>query len=270
MELLLFFFVTFLQLTVGIIASLTNIKTNENKPFPLNLTFAGWVLMISFVACIGFSVALFLFSEGKREKSEAQALINDSLHQKHIDSIQYNTIELLAKYGLKIDSNKSEIIQVLRDSIRTKTIIINEKNPLINFCDQSVRLIDYVEDSVNFQIGLCTAFSPAKKVNVKVYCVVFNNGKFILPQGEIFAFNNDTMEPDKVYDVKINIMGFRNVNQFIFVAVGSYYNSDLSKKFQLLESVAYLINTKRIGNLIGEHQSELFRFLKSKGIKLEN
>lgn len=267
-EFLLFAGVTFLQLVIGIIASLTKLTKKDASTFPLNLTRGGWALMIAFVLCFGLSLALFQSSISEKEQLITDSQLRDSINKKHIDSIHYETEKLLAQYGLKVDSSKENIIKLLRDSLKKETYYIAEKNPVLSFCNEGIVFKSYQDDVAEFNLNFCNNFSTAKNINLKYYCVVNDFGKYNLAENEINGFSNSILLPDEPASLSVKIDGFRGINQFFFIAIGTYYNSDLTKKFTVQEILAYTVNSNRVGRVVGKYESEIYNYIASKGIKI--
>lgn len=151
-EYLLFAVATFLQLVIGVIASITKMTKDDNSKFPLNLTVGGWSLIIAFILCFGFSLTLFDMSVSEKQELIIAIKNRDSIHQIREDSIaavykkqidnSYErsikaTNEALAKYYLRYNSNQNVIENLLIDS----AFILHEKLVNIKVAKMGVGIV---------------------------------------------------------------------------------------------------------------------------------
>ncbi len=266
MELFLVIIVTFFQLVVGVIASISKLTKDDNSQYPRNLTVSGWLLMLSILICFAGSISLYFVSDNKKEELELKIETRDSLNRIYNDSMHLQTVELLARYGLKVDSSSNEIIKVIRDSSKSTTIIAGV-DPYVHFCDNSVSLNSYLQDSASFNIQFCNLYARAAQVNINLYCIGVVDGKYNLVEGTFIPIINANMRVGEYSGGNFSVVGFRNVNQFFFYAKGSYFNSDNSKKFPIDQLVVFNVLQKTTTGVNGYFEQEIRSFLKQKKIE---
>lgn len=267
MQELLFILVTILQIAIGIIASIAKLTKDNNSQYPLNLTIAGWLLMLGVIFCIGLNISLYYVNDSQKNQFEAKLDLRDSINKRHIDSIQFQTVEKLAKYGLKIDSNKNEIIANLNDSLKRKTIIINGEDPYFNFyLDSAINIRMLNNDDVKMKINFCNYHATSKNINATIYVIGINNGKFILIGKPSIVRINSSMNKDEIISVSLNYFESTTEhviqNKYYFYLKGTYFNSDLTKKFDVDQIAGFDMQLMANVNIFSKIENDIKEFIK--------
>lgn len=180
------------------------------------------LLGLIILAIICTSIQIFTsakLNQVKDREFKKEIAIRDSTNQ-------FNTQELLAKYGLKVDRKNDEIVRILRDSSLKKTTIINGAAPYLK--------IDNIEmsrtaDTTTFKVWYCS--KEAISYNVNVFLDIYTYNATTDSFGTIFTNGRDITVVDIPKDQCIISSGhgffdFSQHNNYIFHLHGTYENSD--------------------------------------------
>lgn len=153
MKTILFVILAIIQVVIALLPSLGKLYREENGPFSYKTTVWGKLLHIACILGLLFTIGLYLYTQEEEENSRKSLTMGlsqrDSLHRIHLDSIQNNTIELLAKYGYKVDSSNNQIIKAIDISK------VNIESPLIEVCKDGIKGLHKTNDSLYFNLSLC-------------------------------------------------------------------------------------------------------------------
>ncbi|MEJ8816434.1 hypothetical protein [Lacibacter sp. H407] len=123
MKIILTIIIAIMQTLIVIIPLKGKLSDNTSK-FTKNFTKLGWVLISCYIVTTFCTVIFFLVTDAEEEESKSslfsQLQERDSIHQQRIieagksyteqlNSSNKNTIEALAKYGLKYDTAQKTI-----------------------------------------------------------------------------------------------------------------------------------------------------------------
>ena len=247
-------------------------KLSDNRfDFPKNFTRLGYSLIVCCI--ITMICTILLFSKSEKEEDEYKTILKselstrDSIHQKRIDqanekyilkldSNNKNTIELLAKYGLKYDSSQKVIAKLVQDSSKRNITIINGDDPVLMFCSGSgIYDVIHRKDTLFFKIKLCSEKATSKIEELKV-TTLGSKSNYLDPDPNNFKLlGKDKIIQDKYSQVESNSISEIEINyspvpyySMIFVRIyGTYYNSDKSKKFTIDVIYGYDIEYKKFG-----------------------
>ncbi|MFP9099960.1 hypothetical protein ACLI09_13000 [Flavobacterium sp. RHBU_24] len=262
---------------IAIIMPLTGtLSDRRRRPYYKILTWRGYTIVVSSFFALLCTIAIFIITDSESNSNDAalkkQLKIRDNEHAKaikqagmeYIDRLganQRETAEALAKYGLKYDKTKEEIIKIAKsDTLRQHLA------PYIDLADDGIKL-----DSINktntisyFKFRMKNTISPAKNTLLNLYIlegannlIRFKKDAFVMLSGNDFAF--DSIMESNIYEIPIR----EDADKVFFYFYGTYM--DMSNKHYELKRVYYFdLKTKSYG------LPSTFDFLNIKEILIKN
>ncbi|EJL64757.1 hypothetical protein [Flavobacterium sp. CF136] len=230
-----------------VILPLKGKMSDENLRFP-HLTGKGKLLVLCCIITLIATVWLYSKVENdentSRLKFERELKIelkkaNDSYTTK-IDSSNKTTIEILAKYGLKVDSAQTRIEKLVKDSTNVVTKIYNSEDP--EFAMYKIETIKRTADTLKIKIFFTSNDATSYKVNFKMDIAILDlKGKLkMLVKDFNMLAPNLTLSKDKTISYDIDFPK-PNYHSIVFRMKGTYYKFD-NKKFNLDRLYSYEIN----------------------------
>ena len=174
LKITLFVILAIIQVVIALLPSLGRLYHEENGVSSYKTTIWGKTLLVSSILGLLFTIGLYLYSENK-EGENKQELKNelakrDSLSHLEIEQSKNETIEALAKYGLKYDSAKKEIITFIKGSTNAK-----DEKTVIGICPSDIGIVtERISDKeIHLDIRFCNfGNNPAYKVNITAEVLV--------------------------------------------------------------------------------------------------
>ncbi len=169
-----------MQTLIAIIPLKGKLSDNRFK-FPKNFTKLGYSLICCCIITTICSILLFIKSEKDNDDSQnklhSELSNRDSINQikfdlaknqyiEKLDSNNKNTIELLAKYGLKYDSAAKRIEKLVKDSTNRQTTIINSEDPNFDLC--KIQVERETNDSLFFKMTFCSENATSYDIDFKL------------------------------------------------------------------------------------------------------
>lgn len=263
-SLLLDYLSTFLQGCVLILPFIMEIK-REKK-----ITRGGVAFIFMAVISVALSFNQNRIAQENEENYKTEIHNLDSTYnQRLIDSLKslsiredsnhVNTIEILAKYGLKVDSSNNEIIKAIDTSK-------SEIAPELDICytkDDSGIILDSVKNNIfYFTISLCDFSATANNINLKIYAATFQDG--VLPPIEAFPFGQKLKENGKfIFGCQLHYV---HDEKIFFLLTGDYTNTRGNKKYPVNSIYEYDLNQKGVFKPLGDSFIKAQNLYKKKGI----
>lgn len=284
MKLILTIIVAILQAFVVIIPLKGKLSDNRRK-FPYNFTVKGYLIILCCLLTMTCTTLIFIITDKADERSR-QILFNqlrssDSLHQQRIinsgnkyinklDSSDKNTIELLAKYGLKYDSSQNIIAKLIKDSTKRNVTIVNGEDPVLMLCSgNGIKKAVFNGDTLILNILLCSEKSTSKIKQLQL-TILSTNGTYLTSNKYDFILikkahniQNKYSQIESNSSTEIETIYFHVLNQnMIYVRMtGEYTNFDNSKQFPIDIIYGYDIRNKKFGTASIEQDEKIRKFL---------
>lgn len=160
----------------------------------------------------------------KTIKADQKIAKRDSLNQKRNEIENFKTKEMLAKYGLQVDSKNNEIVKMLSDPDQRKTTVIYGESPIL---DIAYVKIDK-ETSTKFTFTMTSYDASSYDINVKTdVLAATTDRKVILLRKDIDLFQNNTIiKKDQSIDCFTDIKVAKNYQMLYFRFHGVYKKND--------------------------------------------
>jgi hypothetical protein len=246
MKLILTVIIAAMQFLIVIIP-LKGKMTDGRLNFP-HLTKKGKYLVTCCIATLIASIWLFIRIDNDENESQQKfendlkielKKANDSYNSK-MDLSNKNTIEILAKYGLKVDSSQKRIEKLVKDSTNIVTKIYNSEDP--DFGMYNIETIKRTTDTLKIKLIFSSNDATSYKVNFKMDIAVIDlKGKL-----KVILRNFNTLAPNVTMNKNKGLsheVSFSNPNyhSIIFRLKGDYYKFD-HKRIILDKLYSYEIN----------------------------
>lgn len=174
--------------------------------------------------------------------------------------------DALGKYGYKLDSTRNILVKVVRDSSKTKVIVTDD--PILTLCNgEEITKTSQRNDTSSYQINFCSRMASSAGFKIDTYCVLadsiqksfFYIGKFnFLPSFLTMVKNEGTSQ---IFHIITNAPH----THICLYSIGTYTNTDQTKKFNIDIVYYYNLATKHTGILLGlDRQSVIDFVLKNK------
>lgn len=284
MKLILTISVAILQAFIVIIPLKGKLSDNRRK-FPYNFTFRGYILIICCLLTITCTTLIFIITDKVDEKSK-QILFNqlrssDSLHQQRIiesgnkyinklDSSDKNTIELLAKYGLKYDSSQNIIAKLIKDSTKRNVTIVNGEDPVLMLCSgNGIKNAVFNGDTLSLNILLCSEKSTSKIKELNL-TILSSNGTYTTSKNYDLALIRKShkiqnkysqIESNSSTEIETTYFHVLNQNMIYLRITGEYTNFDNTKHFPIDIIYGYDIKNKKFGTASIDQDEKIRKFL---------
>jgi len=176
--------------------------------------------------------------------------IQDREQEQGQTKLMTNIANALGKYHLKYDSSQQRIIQVLHDSLRTSTTVINNSpaEPDFNFCtSDALEISKLTSDTLELKVRVCNYGAPSYDVDTKAIVLVkFTKGNWskLIEYRLILA---DKLSVDQAL-IRRFILTYSNdtLNKLYLLGTGTY--EDLKGKKQVFKVIlVYNFETKTKG-----------------------
>lgn len=204
--------------------------------------------------------------------NKANDSIRENEHKEYEDSLKsyHNyTTELLAKYGLKVDS--------LTNTVKSFDTSISRKAPALNFCDDALLFGSIKNDTLYYKLQICSENAASKLKSCIAYVVTstkrdapaFDNLIF-LKTFKAFDINNLPIAKDRSMMVE-DYVNSENLREFkaIYVLLKGTYTDSRGKNPQPLNTFGSLnLENKETGFLEDVYGNKIRRFLSKKGFKI--
>ncbi|MHA3789355.1 hypothetical protein ACX0HA_14185 [Flavobacterium hauense] len=260
--LILTILVGFFQLICGIMPLTGKISDLRRRPYYKILTWRGWVIVTLSLFSVLCTITLFIISENESDNKD-QKLKNDLLdrdirHEKaivnagkdYIDKLgenQRETAEALAKYGLKYDATKDEIVKIAKgDTLRYKP------EPIIQIAiNKGISVDSIYANMAHFKVRIENRIAPAKNVDLKYYLLSKKNKQISILNRTPYQFlgKDADLDYNTEYTEKIKYP-YNQVDAIYIYLCGTFKNSD-GKKYTLSQFYVYDFNKKDFGLLTG-------------------
>lgn len=234
---------------------------NTTKPFLERFSKKG-----KFFVSIGVLLIIISFSQTKISEKlnnikDATTVKNDSLqsiaNKTEILEASYKNTELLAKYGLKVDTKSNEIVKILKDPDSRKTTNNYGEDPVLELTEA---IIDK-ETGKKIFLKFTSFESTSYDINVKIDIIAtVMDQTFILVKNLSPIAENTTLVKNYSLDNTWPLDHFNilSVNLFYFRFFGSYKKSDGTiKQFE-----KYYAMDKFDPNGLGHPTSEMLKIIK--------
>jgi hypothetical protein len=180
-----------------------------------------------------FSVSVWLLirqnAVSEREKESAKLVreqeLNraDSMAEARINKSKTETIDALAKWGLRIDSTNLSIKRILNTTKRTVNIKYGD-DPVVHLCNENGLVFkQYKDNTYTFKVDLCNYLAPSTDIDVNFRVLGISNNNEILDFGDFTPYpKNLSLSKNEGNDVEIYIKSFTSVSLLYFDLKGSY------------------------------------------------
>lgn len=112
------------------------------------------------------SVALYIIQQ---KESEIAIQTNDDKANKN----KLDIINALAEHNLEFSERQKKVIEILRDSLKTKTTIITTAEPLITFCpDFGIKMTKNTDKEVVLKYYVCCYGSACRQIRLNSKIIV--------------------------------------------------------------------------------------------------
>jgi hypothetical protein len=251
-----------MQTLIVIIPFKGKLSDNRSK-LSKNFTKLGWFLISCCIVTTICTVIFFILTDSEEEKSKltlsTQLQVRDSLHQQRIieagksyteklDSSNKNTIEALAKYGLKYDTAQKKIEKLVSDSSKRNITIIQGNDPIFGLCsDNGIRIKEKHGDTLDLIFSYCYKYSPAN-LTLSLYTVGVIGGQFILigKMNNYFSKKNG-FEIDGGFEDQLTVLNGSKSSKLYFYLTGSYTKKGNGKIIVIDEVNGYDLNVNESG-----------------------
>ena len=251
-----------MQTLIVIIPLKGKLSDNRTK-FPKNFTKLGWFLISCCVVTTICTIIFFILTDREEEKGKlilsTQLQQRDSIHQQKIieagksytaklDSSNKNTIEALAKYGLKYDTAQKRIEKLVSDSSKRNITIIQGNDPVFGICsDKGIRIQEKHGDTLDLVFSYCYKYSPAN-LKLSLYTVGAIGGQFILigKMNNYFSKKNG-LEIDGAFEDQLTVINGSKSSKLFFYITGTYTKQGNSKVINIDEVYSYDITSNKSG-----------------------
>ena len=240
-----------MQLFIAIIPINGDLKNEER--FPKNFTVRGWLLILCCAITTICTIFLFIKSDSDDDDNKIELQtglkVRDSVNQLKIDKAneEYvikldknntNTIELLAKYGLKVDSAQLRIAKLVQDSARVVKKYYNTEDPIFSLCN--VTIVSQKNDSISLKHYYCSEDATSYSIDftLDIFCITTKNEFIEIWKNKRIVQPNTIIKKDKDQNIRMTLPWIPNAKQYIFNIKGSYKKFD-GKIIPLDEITAY-------------------------------
>ncbi|MFH6963183.1 hypothetical protein ACHRVK_12360 [Flavobacterium plurextorum] len=149
----------------------------------------------------------------------------DRHNQAKIDSTYKKTNEMLAKYGLKVDSKNEEIVKILQDPNLKKLTIVNGESPLLSITD--IIFDKENRSKATFKIRSFDASSYDLNLRLDIFGLANNNQDFILLIKDFNLFGTvDIVKKDESVNLYKEFNFVKSYNVLYFRLHGTYKKYD--------------------------------------------
>jgi len=251
MKIILTVIIALMQLIIAIIPIKGKLSTE--KRFPKNFTLRGYILIIS---CIITTICtILLFWKSEYDDNESQLILKkelksrDSLNDLSISTANKNyvikldssgkkTIELLAKYGLKVDSAQHRIEKLVLDSTKIVNKIYNSEDPVFELCNVTVE--SKTKDSIHFKHFYCSEDATSYSIDftLDVLCRTSKDEFFYIWKNRRIIQSNSIIKKSKYSSIGMSIPTIPEARHYIFYIKGTYKKFD-GKVIQIDEITTY-------------------------------
>jgi hypothetical protein len=159
----------------------------------------------------------------------------DSLNQVKNENSDFKTKEMLAKYGLEVNTKNDEIKRILQDSTLRKTVIQNGAEPDFGMTDITMR--DSLGQNL-FKQTYGSKEAPSYNINFKVDLIVMtNDNKYVYWDKNFQTLaSNSVISKDKGTVTQFFVKKYPNCLAYFFHLKGKYTDVSL-KKIYLIDRI---------------------------------
>lgn len=240
---------------------------------------AGWYFILCLLILISLTAIQNWYNQQESDRRDIKAKkekeVSDSIRKrtydsslfemkKKFDTTQMKTIELLVKYGYKVDSSNNRLVKIVKDSSKTRVILPD--NPVLNLCDGTGIMLDsLVKDSFYYKVNICSNDASSTNFDVAFRIVLEDFEKNLIYLGKSPLLRKNTQIPKE----KILITGFAISklipHNVVYVSMrGTYQNFDQTKTFSVDELYMYTIKDKKFHMAENELRKGINSFINSK------
>lgn len=160
----------------------------------------------------------------KTIQADKKVAKRDSLNQRRNDIENFKTKEMLAKYGLQVDSKNKEIVKMLSDPNQRKTTVVYGESPILDISNIKIDK----ETSTKFTFTMTSYDASSYDINIKTDVLgVTTNAKLILLKKDIDLFQGNTIiKKDQSIDCFTDIKVAKNYQMLYFRFHGIYEKHD--------------------------------------------
>lgn len=232
-------------------------KEQASKKYGL-LNLSKRVYFVAVCCLIAFACTIVLYNlvdnEVQASKSKFENDLRSELQKANekyvskLDSNKLQTIEVLAKYGLKVDSAQTRIEKLVKDSANRVTKIYNSEDP--DFSMYSIETVKQNRDTLTLKISYSSSDATSYAVNFIVdvlYIDTDNHFRFFEKNYTPLA-PNLILNKDKVISMDLIFVSPPETDNIIFHVKGSYFKFD-KKKIILDKFYSYQISEAKFGTM---------------------
>jgi|GEM_PF-5823148 len=228
---------------------------DKRKKYYRRFSIRGYILVLLAIFLIICSVKKHEISEELNKIKDKEISVRDSINQ-------YRTQELLAKYGLKVDTKNDEIVKILRDSSLRKTTTIYKGNMpyfQINNIEMSVH-----GDTLFGKVWYCSKEAVSYSVNVYLDIIAYSIKKdsfsIVVKNLRNISIVNIPKDECLISDGSWVIRDMVEDDIYIFQLHGTYQTSE-HKIIDVGYYSQYNFNNKQFGLLSPDLHYKITEFL---------
>lgn len=201
----------------------------------------GYLLLVLIaLAIVCSAIQIFIsntLNEIKDKEFKKEIAIRDSTNQ-------FQTQEMLAKYGYKVDSTNMVIVKAINDSSLKNTYNIyhnNEQQPQLTF--DNIIFEKREQDVLSFRLDLASAEATSCNIKVKMEIIAYNNTTekfdFYLKNEPLITQGDKIIKDEGVSHLyEFKDLNFKDHHSYYFRLLGSYENSN-KKRFNVDKIFSY-------------------------------
>jgi hypothetical protein len=156
--------------------------------------------------------------------SEKKSVRRDSINQKRNEYESYKTKEMLAKYGLQVDTKNNEIVKILRDPEQRQTTVVYGESPILDIANIKIDK----EISSKFIFTVTSYDASSYYIDIKVDVLgVSSPGKLLLLKKDLDLFQSmSVIKKDQSIDCFTDIKIAKDYQMLYFRFCGTYQKHD--------------------------------------------
>jgi|ERR1035437_9005628 hypothetical protein len=266
-----------------------NLADNRFKKWYKKLKIKGWLFILAGLILVSTQLAQTYFTERQNKKEQEirdlrvfeklkhssdssvtefqkSADLSVSRFKKSSDSSTFEIVQSLGKYKLKYDSSQKKIVNLIKDS--SKTRVIEPENPTVvmggELNSQTLAFLDMEAGHYYYEIYFTSLNSTSRNFDIKSSIIVFDsttNLKYIY-KGQVEIFEPNAVLPkDFPIRKKFEVFSEKPFGLLGIWNRGNYYNNDLTKVFLYDEMFYYNPNTKKAYKVTGDSKKNFTKYI---------
>jgi hypothetical protein len=197
-------------------------------------------------------------NDNKKEKSQAKIQAKrDSIQRASYDQNTASLVNIILDHGYKLDSENARLIQIVRDSSKTK--IIEATLPVLYLSRVSKTNIDTNELVLEFETF--SEIASSTKIDVLIYIIEVDRYNNWRPLHIMTSFTGVTIPAERGSLTSVTVHNTpSNLNKFYFYVVGTYSGVGSDKTLNVNQACRYTVVDNHFVGMTDKARDSIIQF----------